>query len=124
MTDADRASVRRTQDLIDAALGAAELGRMRRKLGTEKPPALFVGGLHHMGTTRMHADPRHGVVDADSRVHSVDNLYVAGSAVFPTSGYANPTLTIVALAIRLADHLRTRLDAAPALVDATSPGTP
>jgi choline dehydrogenase-like flavoprotein len=122
VTDGDRASVRRTQDLMDAALGAAELGRMRRKLGTERPPALFVGGLHHMGTTRMHADPRRGVVDADSRVHSVANLYVAGSAVFPTSGYANPTLTIVALAIRLADHLRTQLDAGPAVVDAASPG--
>ncbi len=122
VTDGDRASVRRTQDLMDAALGAAELGRMRRKLGTERPPALFVGGLHHMGTTRMHADPRHGVVDADSRVHSVANLYVAGSAVFPTSGYANPTLTIVALAIRLADHLRTRLDAGQAVAAAASPG--
>ena len=58
-----------------------------------------------MGTTRMHADPREGVVDADCRVHAVPNLYIAGSSVFPTGGYANPTLTIVALALRLADHL-------------------
>jgi choline dehydrogenase-like flavoprotein len=109
VTDEDRASVRRTQDLIDDALAAAHLGRLRRKLGTERPPALFVGGFHHMGTARMAPSPRDGVVDANSRVHSVANLYVAGSAVFPTSGYANPTLTIVALAIRLADHLKTRL---------------
>ena len=56
----------------------------------------------------MHDDPRQGVVDADCRVHGIDNLYVAGSSVFPTSGAANPTLTIVALALRLADHLAGR----------------
>lgn len=69
-------------------------------------PLAMTGGKHHMGTTRMHADPRQGVVDPDCRVHGVGNLYVAGSSVFPTGGYANPTLTIVALAIRLADHLK------------------
>jgi choline dehydrogenase-like flavoprotein len=58
-----------------------------------------------MGTTRMHADPKHGVADADCRVHSVPNLYLAGSSLFTTSGYANPTLTIVALADRLGRHL-------------------
>ena len=64
------------------------------------------GGKHHMGTTRMHRDPRHGVVDADCRVHGLANLFVAGSSVFPTGGYVNPTLTLVALALRLADHLK------------------
>jgi choline dehydrogenase-like flavoprotein len=62
-----------------------------------------------MGTTRMHPDPRRGVVDANGRVHGIANLYVAGSSVFPTSGSANPTLTIVALALRLADHLQEQL---------------
>jgi choline dehydrogenase-like flavoprotein len=66
------------------------------------------GGFHHMGTTRMAASPRDGVVDADCRVHGVANLYVAGSSVFTTSGWANPTLTIVALALRLAGHLAKR----------------
>jgi choline dehydrogenase-like flavoprotein len=61
-----------------------------------------------MGTTRMHADARKGVVDAQCRVHGTDNLYVAGSSVFPSGGYANPTLTLVALALRLADHLKGR----------------
>ena len=61
---------------------------------------------HHMGTTRMHSDPAHGVVDANCRVHGVSNLFVCGSSVFPTAGVAPPTLTIVALALRLADHLR------------------
>ena len=60
---------------------------------------------HHMGTTRMSDDAAHGVVDANCRVHGIGNLYVAGSSVFPTAGYANPTLTIVALAARLADCL-------------------
>ena len=59
-----------------------------------------------MGTTRMSDDPRQGVVDRNTRVHDVENLFIAGSSVFPTVGYANPTLTIVALAIRLADHLK------------------
>ena len=60
---------------------------------------------HHTGTTRMHDDPAQGVVDADCRVHGVSNLFVAGSSVFPTGGTAAPTLTIVALALRLADHI-------------------
>jgi choline dehydrogenase-like flavoprotein len=63
------------------------------------------GTGHYMGTTRMHRDPRRGVVDLNCRVHSVPNLYIAGSSVFPVSGYANPTLTIVALAHRLSKHL-------------------
>jgi len=53
----------------------------------------------------MHADPRGGVVDADGRVHGTDNLYAAGASVFPTAGFANPTLTVVALALRLAERL-------------------
>lgn len=62
-------------------------------------------GGHHIGTARMAADPSDGVVDPDCRVHGVDNLYISGAAVFPTSGQANPTLTIVAMSLRLADHL-------------------
>jgi choline dehydrogenase-like flavoprotein len=54
----------------------------------------------------MSVDPRYGVVDADGRLHGVENLYVTGGSVFPTAGYSNPTLTIVALALRLADHLQ------------------
>jgi choline dehydrogenase-like flavoprotein len=69
----------------------------------------FEDNYHHAGTTRMATTPAAGVVDPDCRVFGVDNLYVAGGSVFPTSGYANPTLTIVALAIRLADLLRRRL---------------
>lgn len=66
-------------------------------------------GKHHTGTTRMSEDPKHGVVDENCGVHGISNLFVAGSAVFPTQGHATPTLTIVALAVRLADHLKARL---------------
>jgi choline dehydrogenase-like flavoprotein len=63
-------------------------------------------GDHHMGSLRMSASPDDGIVNADCRVHTVDNLYIAGCGVFPTGGFANPTLTIVALALRLGDHLK------------------
>jgi len=65
-----------------------------------------LGGHHHIGTTRMASSPRDGVVDADGRVHGVANLYIAGSSIFPTGGWANPTLTILALALRLGDHIK------------------
>ena len=67
-----------------------------------------IAGYHHMGTTRMSTDASQGVVDADGKVHGIGNLYVAGSSVFPTGGWANPTLTILALSLRLADHLAKR----------------
>jgi choline dehydrogenase-like flavoprotein len=66
-------------------------------------------GFHHMGTTRMHDDPRLGVVDRHCRVHSVQNLHVGSSSVFPAGGYSNPTLTIMALCVRLADRLKAEL---------------
>ncbi len=63
-------------------------------------------GDHHIGALRMSASPAAGIVDKNARLHTVENLYIAGSAIFPTGGYANPTLTIVALSLRLADHLK------------------
>jgi choline dehydrogenase-like flavoprotein len=106
LSSVDTESIRRTQDILERELGAAGLGRVDDKLGDESPPTLFYGLYHHLGTTRMDRDPKQGVVDADSSVHGVPNLFIAGSSVFPTGGWANPTLTIVALAIRLADHLK------------------
>jgi choline dehydrogenase-like flavoprotein len=79
--------------------------RLRERLSSSMP----LGG-HHIGTARMAASDRTGVVDANCAVFSVPNLYIASSAVFPTSSHANPTLTIVALALRLAAHLRAQLD--------------
>ena len=95
-------SVVRLQNLLAAELEAAGLG----SLEPGNPEAIrFTDASHHMGTTRMSDDPRTGVVDRDGRVHGVANLYLAGSSVFPCAGHANPTLTIVALALRLARHL-------------------
>jgi choline dehydrogenase-like flavoprotein len=68
-----------------------------------------IGGYHHMGTTRMGTDPATSVTDADGRVHGLGNLWVAGSSLFPTGGWANPTLTIVALALRSAERISGRL---------------
>jgi choline dehydrogenase-like flavoprotein len=97
----------RCQEALALAFGRSNVGRMRLDFDASKPlEALNIGSSwHHIGTTRMHSDPKQGVVDADCRVHGVSNLYIAGSSVFPTSGHANPTLTIVALALRLGDHL-------------------
>ena len=103
----DERSMRRSQEILGREVGRAGLGRVRSALEDEK--GLWTkpeGAYHHIGTTRMHEDPKQGVVDAKGRVHGISNLYIAGSSVFPTAGYANPTLTIVALAVRLADHVK------------------
>lgn len=102
-------SVRRAHQLLDVRVRKDGLGRIEPRLQDDADSwrAAVDSGKHHMGTTRMHVDPRRGVVDANSRVHGIANLYVAGGSVFPTAGFANPTLTIVALAARLAAHLRT-----------------
>ncbi len=68
-----------------------------------------IGGYHHMGGVRMSHTPRTGVVDSNCKLHDSPNLYVAGSGVFPTGGWANPTITIIALALRLGDHLKRKL---------------
>ncbi len=91
------------------AIESAGLGKVRPAPGEDAeswPPAALQGQLgHHIGTTRMSANPKDGVVDADCCVHGIANLFVAGSSVFATAGAGTPTLTIVALAIRLAEHL-------------------
>jgi len=104
-TDLEKQSAHRFLERLEAMLASEGLGRLP-EVGDAGWPAKVQPGAHHMGTTRMHVDPRFGVVNSDGRVHGIRNLYVAGSSVFPTSGIANPTLTIVALAARLADHLR------------------
>ena len=88
---------------------ASGVGRFESTLlaSGEDPP--YFDAAHPMGTTRMSDAPARGVVDADCRVHGVANLYVAGSSVFPTGGQSPPTLTIVCLALRLADRLRCAL---------------
>ncbi len=104
------ATMQRAHRLIGEELGRLGLGRLRINTAetTQDPMSAIENGHHHMGTTRMHRDPKQGVVDADCRVHGKANLFIAGSSVFPTYSHDDPTMTIVALALRLADHLKAR----------------
>jgi choline dehydrogenase-like flavoprotein len=104
----DNHSVDRTREIIGLELGRAGLGRLLVDLYDDYPvrPLYLGAGRHHMGMTRMHIDPKQGVADENCKVHGISNLFVAGSSVFPTVGYANPVLTIVALAVRLGDHVK------------------
>ena len=104
----DLEGFRRLMSALREAFARLGLGRLVEDEAVDAAgwPQSMSGGKHHMGTTRMHDDPKKGVVDAACRVHGMGNLYVAGSSLFPTGGSVNPTLTIVALAIRLADRLK------------------
>lgn len=109
LTALDRHSYRTATLLFGNALAAACNGRFvpeRWLLGDDDVPAQVHGTSHHIGTTRMAEDPRDGVVDRNCKVHGIDNLHIAGSSVFPIGGWAFPTFTIVALALRLAAHLQ------------------
>lgn len=108
LSEIDKHSALRTLELIGNELGRAGIGRMRIDISEDLTtwPAGVRGGYHHMGTTRMHEDPKQGVIDANCQVHGLANLYIAGSSVFPTGGLGTPTLTLIALAMRLADHLK------------------
>jgi len=104
--DLELRSARAAHALFASAVQQAGLGRV--SLADDDWGARVEPALHHLGTTRMHDDPAQGVVDRDARVHGVGNLYVAGGSVFTTGGFVNPTLTILALTLRLADHLKSR----------------
>jgi choline dehydrogenase-like flavoprotein len=104
-SDVEQSQLEAARKLIAADIEAAGLGTIELRRPSRPDP----NAHHHAGTTRMADDDRWGVVDNDCRVHGTENLYVAGASVFPIAGSANPTLTIVALAIRLADHLRHRV---------------
>jgi choline dehydrogenase-like flavoprotein len=130
-TDLDRASIVAAMGLLGRELGRTGTGRLLSLPGGIRymddptpedfpfleasaaladPEGFELGvGFHHMCTCRMSTEPATGVVDADCRVHEAANLYLAGSSVFATPGTATPTLTITALALRLADHLRTTM---------------
>ena len=94
--------------IFGRSLAAVDAGRLRLADWVDKrayPEDAELAGHHHMGGTRMHLDPKRGIVDADGKVHGMSNLYIGGSSIFPTSGHANPTTTITALALRLGYHL-------------------
>jgi choline dehydrogenase-like flavoprotein len=104
-TALDRRSLVELHRVLGEELAACKFGTLTSGLADAATWPIDTDVSHHMGATRMGGDPATSVVDGDCRLHTVPNVYVAGSSVFPTSGYANPTYTIVALAIRLADHL-------------------
>ena len=107
ISDDDFAHFRLTLAELGRQLLAAKTGMIRLSYNSRAQwLAAMDWGNHHMGTTRMSADPRTGVVDANSMVHGIGNLFVAGSSVFTTYGSSNPTLNLVALALRLGDHLK------------------
>jgi choline dehydrogenase-like flavoprotein len=111
----DRESRRLDLGEVEPASWLAESGK--RWVSDELVSAHPIGGFHHMGTTRMSADPRRGVTDGWGRVHGLPNLHIAGSSLFPTGGWANPTLTILALTLRTADRISGELQSArPGLV--------
>jgi choline dehydrogenase-like flavoprotein len=105
----DRDAVIRSTILIGQAAGIAGLGRVELEDHFEEPFWATRTSWHQMGTTRMAGRPEDGVVSPDCQVHGTTNLFITGGSVMPTSGRANPTLTIVALSVRLADHLQQRL---------------
>ncbi|HYZ46062.1 MAG TPA: GMC oxidoreductase, partial [Actinomycetota bacterium] len=103
--DAEIHTIVCTQQILAEEVQRTRLGRFEpRSISPAERPPLH-GAHHHLGTTRMHRSAASGVVDEDCRVHGTTNLFVAGGSLFPTAGYVNPTLTIVALAARLGDRL-------------------
>ncbi|MGH8909146.1 MAG: GMC oxidoreductase [Egibacteraceae bacterium] len=109
--EADWRNCRRALTLLGMEIGRIGLGRLKMLYGEDETawPDDLTGGPHLMGTTRMSDDPAQGVVDRNCLVHGTSNLYIAGSSVFPTGGSGTPTLTLVALALRLAAHIRSAM---------------
>jgi choline dehydrogenase-like flavoprotein len=108
----------RTFQLLADELRASGAGEVTFEPDIDKDdwPENIEGTWHHMGTTRMHDSPKQGVVDRDCKVHDLNNLYIAGSSVFPSGGPNYPTIVIVALALRLADHISVSLKSAVSVV--------
>ncbi|MEP7314239.1 MAG: GMC oxidoreductase [Pseudomonadota bacterium] len=118
LTALDRLTHRKAAALFGESLSRVSGGRFEPAPWLTSPESTsppLQGTAHHIGTTRMATSPLDGVVDRDCRVHGIDNLFVAGSSVFPTGGWVFPTLTIVALSLRIAQTIKL------ALADRTPP---
>lgn len=114
LTPLEKHSLRSIYKIIGEQMGISAAGRVRLMdyLQDENDntwPSFTGGGWHHMGTTRMADDPKKGVVDANCKVHGIANLYMAGASCYATAAAPNPTLTLTALTIRLADHLKEKV---------------
>jgi choline dehydrogenase-like flavoprotein len=92
----------------ESGVGTFHLSKEEQDFLSNPSASGFNSNSHNIGTTRMSNDPLSGVINRNCRIHGIDNLYIAGSSIFPTSSHANPTLMIVAMALRLADHLKVR----------------
>ncbi|WP_154224226.1 GMC oxidoreductase [Marinicella rhabdoformis] len=103
-------SVERIIGLLTTALGSRHLGRVNwHKQFNSETIAAIGGGMHHAGTTIMANNSDDGVVDQNCKVHQCEGLYVTGNSVFSNVGFSNPTLTIVALSLRLCEHIQKEL---------------
>ena len=114
LTPLEKNSLRMINTIIGQEVGRASMGRVKlfdylQNVDDESWPSFTGGGWHHMGTTRMSDDPKQGVVDANCKLHNINNLYVAGASCYVTASAVNPTLTLISLTIRLSDHLKQRI---------------
>lgn len=112
LTPLEKRSIRKIYELIGQQVGLEGIGRVKLMdyLQDENDntwPSFTGGGWHHMGTTRMSDDPKNGVVDANCKIHGLANLFVAGASCYVTGAAPNPTLTLIALSLRLSDHVKT-----------------
>jgi len=117
LTDLTRYTMKEYAELLVEEFRRADLGDIELEPWLREDSDDWAQNItdqnHHMGTARMHDSPSLGVVTADCRVHGISNLFIGSSAVFPTSGHSNPTLTIIALCMRMADRLKTELHLQP-----------
>ena len=121
ITHQEKESLVRLHTILDQHFQALGVGRLVSDIPEiESRWDNLTDSSHHMGTTRMSDSPHEGVVDSDCKIHGFANIFIASSSVFPTGGHANPTLTIVALALRIADHLKTTV--LPAQQNSCIPG--
>ena len=114
LTAFEKRSIRTIYELIGQQVGIAGIGRVKLMEFLEDAndhswPSFAGAGWHHMGTTRMSDDPKDGVVDANCKVHGISNLFTAGASNYVTAAAPNPTLTVIALTLRLSDHLKQRI---------------
>ena len=112
ITSFEKRSIRKMNEIIGQQVGLAGIGRVKlldylQDENDNSWPSFTGGTWHHMGTTRMSDDPKKGVVDANCKVHGIANLFIAGASCYATSASPNPTLTLIALSLRLSDHIKT-----------------
>lgn len=114
LTSLEKNSLRMINTIIGQEVGRVSMGRVKlyeylQNVNDESWPSFTGGGWHHMGTTRMSDNPKQGVVDANCKLHNINNLYVAGASCYVTASAVNPTLTLISLTIRLSDHLKQKI---------------